>query len=438
MLPQRQRLYPDGALAANVLGLVGRDGAGLAGLESAYNTSLAGKNGTLVVEQDPQGRVIPAAAHREKDPVAGQGLQLTIDRNIQFAAEQALGAQVKASGAIKGVAIVMSPQTGDIYAMASTPGFNPNNPAKANPADLQNPAVEWAFEPGSVNKLITLSAAIDRGIVTPTTEVDLPASSPSSGIKGNGFLIHDAENHPAQRATVAGVLAKSSNLGTLLISRLLPSRAALEGELRSFGLGSLTGVGLPGESAGLLAKSSSWSQSQAANIPFGQSMSVTALQVAAAYATIADGGVHVTPRIIEGTLDGHGTLSRSPAGPARRVVSTQTATTMSQLLEQVTTTNGTAPLASIPGYRVAGKTGTAARVDPKTGKYAGYVASFVGFAPADKPSLVVLVSLDNPTSSIFGGSVAAPTFAKIMSFALARLRVPPTGTPPVVYPLSVG
>ncbi len=196
---------------------------------------------------------------------------------------------------------------------------------------------------------------------------------------------------------MAGVLAQSSNLGALLISRRLPSTAALESELRAFGLGSLTGVDLPGESQGLLAPSSKWSIDQAATIPYGQGMSVNALQVADAYATIANGGVRVTPKIIAGTINGKGKVEPTANGPTHRVVSPQTAKTMQQLLEQVTTTaSGTGAKASVAGYRVAGKTGTANRIDPNTGKYNGYVASFVGFAPADKPSLVVLVTLDNP------------------------------------------
>jgi cell division protein FtsI (penicillin-binding protein 3) len=438
MLPQRKRLYPAGNLAANVLGVVGRDGTGLAGLESAYNTSLAGKNGTLVVEEDPQGRVIPSGTHREKAPVPGQGLQLTIDRDIQYEAEQALGAEVKASGAIKGVAIVMNPHTGDIYAMASAPGFNPNDPTKITSADLQNPDVAWTFEPGSVNKLITVSAAIDRHIVTPTTAIPIPGS-PLPGISVPDYTIKDAESHPPESLTVAGVIAQSSNLGALLISRRLPSHASLEGELRAFGLGSLTGVALPGESQGLLAPSSTWSEDQAATIPYGQGMSVNALQVADAYATIANGGVRVTPKIISGTINGKGKVVPTAAGPQRRVVSAQTAKTMQQLLEQVTTTaSGTGEKASVAGYRVAGKTGTADRINPNGAGYSGFVASFVGFAPADKPSLVVLVTLDDPKTSIFGGVVAAPVFSQIMSFALTSLRVLPTGTTPVIYPQTAG
>jgi cell division protein FtsI (penicillin-binding protein 3) len=433
-LPQRKRLYPTGNLAANVLGVVGRDGTGLAGLESAYNTQLAGKNGTLVVEEDPQGRVIPSGTHREKAAVPGQGLQLTIDRDIQYQAEQALAAEVKASGAIKGVAIVMDPRTGAIYAMASAPGFNPNDPSKITPDNLQNPDVAWTFEPGSVNKLITVSAAIDRHIVTPLTSIPIPGS-PTPGISIPDYTIKDAESHPPENLTVAGVLAQSSNLGALLISRKLPSTSALESELRSFGLGSLTGVGLPGESKGLLAPSKEWSIDKAATIPYGQGMSVNALQVADAYATIANGGVRVSPKIIAGTINGKGKVEPTEAGATHRVVSPQTAKTMQQLLEQVTTTaSGTGAKASVPGYRVAGKTGTANRIDPKTGRYSGYVASFVGFAPADKPSLVVLVTLDNPQTSIYGGDTAAPVFSQIMSFALASLRVPPTGTTPVIYP----
>ncbi len=440
-LPQRKRLYPAGNLAANVLGIVGRDGTGLAGLESAYNTELAGKNGKLVVEEDPQGRVIPSGTHREKAAVPGQGLQLTIDRDIQYEAEQALAAEVQASGAIKGVAIVMDPHTGAIYAMASAPGFNPNDPSKITPDNLQNPDVAWTFEPGSVNKLITVSAAIDRHIVTPTTSITVPESSvyPKRGIAIPDYVISDAEDHPQENLTVAGILAQSSNMGALLISRKLPSTSALESELRAFGLGSLTGVGLPGESQGLLEPSSKWSIDRAATIPYGQGMSVNALQVADAYATIANGGVRVTPKIIAGTINGKGKVTPTADGPQRRVVSPQTAKTMQQLLEQVTTTaSGTGAKASVAGYRVAGKTGTANRIDPNTGKYFGYVASFVGFAPADNPKLVVLVTLDDPKTSIYGGDTAAPVFSQIMSFALTSLRVPPTGTKPVFYPQTAG
>ena len=433
-----KRLYPTGALAANVLGTVGRDNNGLAGLESAYNSSLAGQKGTLVVEEDPQGRTIPSGTHRGKDPVPGEGLKLTLNRDIQFDAEKVLADSVRSTGAIKGVAIVLNPKTGEIYAMAQSPTFDPNKPEAVTANDLINQDVAWSFEPGSVNKLITVSAAVDRGIVNPLTSVAIPATDGShTGIQVDDKVIHDAEAHPAENLTVAGVIAQSSNMGTLEISRQLPSRQSLEDELRAFGLGSLTGVGLPGESAGLLKKSKDWSNTMAATIPYGQSMTTTPLQIAMAYATIADGGVRVTPKIIKGTIKGDGKVEPTPAGPSERVVSAQTAKTMTDLLEQVTGGGGTATAAAIPGYRIAGKTGTALRIDPATGKYNGYVATFVGFAPADQPSLVVLVSLDKPQGDIFGGTTAAPAFQKIMSFALTSLRIPPTGTKPTPYKLTL-
>jgi cell division protein FtsI (penicillin-binding protein 3) len=433
-----KRLYPTASLAANVLGTVGRDGTGLAGLEYAYNQSLAGQKGTLVVEEDPQGRTIPSGVHRGKDPVAGEGLKLTLDRDIQYYAEKVLADSVRSTGAIKGAAIVLDPKTGDIYAMAQAPGFDPNKPDAVTSGDLINQDVAWTFEPGSVNKLITVSAAVNQGLVNPLSEVDIPATNGvNTGIQVDDKVIHDAEAHAAERSTVAGVIATSSNMGSLLISRRLPARQTLEDALRAFGLGSLTGVGLPGESAGLLAKASDWSNTMAATIPYGQSMSVTPLQVAMAYATIANGGVRVTPRIVDGMINSKGKVEKAAPRPTERVVSTQTAKTMTEMLEQVTTGIGTAPLAAIPGYRIAGKTGTASRIDPKTGKYNGYVSSFVGFAPADKASLVVLVSLDNPQGDIFGGTTAAPAFQKIMSFALTSLRIPPSGTQPTKLALSV-
>lgn len=432
-LPERKRLYPTGTLAANVVGFAGRDGSGLAGIESAFNPQLAGRDGRLVIEEDPQGRVIPSATHHEVDPRPGRGVQLTLDRDLQYVAQKALADGVKQAQADKGVAIVMDPRTGDVLAMASAPTFDPNNPGAAKANQLGNPATAWTYEPGSVNKVITIAAAVERGVVTPTTVINVPGS-PSPGIKAGAYTIVDAETHPEEPLTVAGVLAQSSNLGTLLISRMLGAPAQLESALRGFGLGATTGVGFPGESSGILAPSSQWDVSKAANIPFGQGMSVTALQMASVYATIADGGVRMPPRLVEGLVDSDG-LTPAQSPPPRRVVSTATASTVSQLLEAVTTTDGTAPLAAIPGYRVAGKTGTASRIGPD-GRYSGYVASFVGFAPADKPAYVVAVAVDNPRAGHYGGSVSAPIFHQVMSYALASGRVPPTGTPPAHFPLK--
>jgi cell division protein FtsI (penicillin-binding protein 3) len=251
----------------------------------------------------------------------------------------------------------------------------------------------------------------------------------------DGYNIADSHAHGTETLTAAGVLATSSNLGTIEVSRQLGPYAQLEGALRNFGLGSPTGLNWPGESQGILAPSSTWAATTAATVSFGQGMSVSAMQVASVYATIANGGVRVTPRLVKGLVDPDGDVHPTEPGPTRRVISQQAASTVTQMLEEVATKQGTAPQAAIPGYRVAGKTGTADRIDPKTGKYNGKVATFVGFAPADNPDIVVAVVLDNPTNGYFGGTVSAPVFADIMSFALAQRRVVPSGTTPPTFPI---
>lgn len=430
VLPERKRVYPDGDLAANLVGFTGRDGHGLTGIESQFDKSLAGKDGRLVLEEDPSGRPIPSGTHREKEPDPGQGVQLTIDRDLQWKAQSALVAQVQKTNADGGVAIAMDAHTGEVLAMASAPTFDLNDPAKANPALYGNKATQWTFEPGSVNKVITMATALDHGLITPMTPVTIP---PFMTI--DGFRIEDAEAHGTETLTAAGVLAQSSNLGTINISRRLGPPSELEKAFRNFGYGQTTGLGWPGESPGILAPSSTWPASQAANVSFGQGMSVSAMQIASVYATIANGGVRVTPRIIGGTVDPDGDVHPTAPGPTRRVISPQAATTVTQMLEEVTTKQGTAPQAAIPGYEVAGKTGTADRIDA-TGHYNGKVASFVGFAPADNPSVVVAVVLDNPKIGYFGGTVSAPVFADIASFALAERRVVPSGATPVTFPIK--
>jgi cell division protein FtsI (penicillin-binding protein 3) len=432
VLPERKRIYPNGDLAANLLGFTGRDGHGLTGIESMFDKTLAGRDGRLVLEEDPSGRPIPSGTHRESEPDPGQGVQLTIDRDLQWKTQTALSDQVKKANADGGVAIVMDPHSGDVLAMADAPSFDPNKPGDAKADEIGNAATQWTFEPGSVNKVITIGTALDRGLITPTTEVTVP---PDMHI--DGFRIADAEAHGTERMTAAGVLAKSSNLGTILISRQLGPPSELEKALRNFGLGAPTGVNWPGESQGLLAPSSSWPASQAANISFGQGMSVTAMQIASVYSTIANGGVRVQPRLIDSLVDGDGDAHPTPPGPTRQVISAQAASTLSQMMEEVATSKGTAPQAAIPGYRVAGKTGTADRIGAN-GRYDGKVASFVGFAPADNPNLVVAVVLNNPKNGYFGGTVSAPVFRDIASFALASRRVVPSGTPPPTFPVNAG
>ncbi|MDQ1674496.1 MAG: hypothetical protein QOC98_3058 [Frankiaceae bacterium] len=431
VLPERKRVYPSGDLAASLVGFTGRDGHGLTGVESQFDKTLGGKDGRLVLEEDPSGRPIPAGTRREKEPLPGQSVQLTIDRDLLWKTQSALLAQVEKAKADGGTAIAMDAHTGDVLAMANAPTFDLNDPGKATAEEIGNRATQWTFEPGSVNKVITLATALDRGLIDPLTPITIPSS-----MTIDGFNIADSHAHGTETLTAAGVLATSSNLGTIEISRKLGPYSELEGALRNFGLGSPTGLNWPGESQGILAPSSTWAATTAATVSFGQGMSVSAMQIASVYATIANGGVHVTPRLVNGLIDPDGDVHPTEPGPTRRVISQQAATTVTQMLEEVTTKEGTAPQAAIPGYRVAGKTGTADRIDPKTGKYNGKVATFVGFAPADNPDIVVAVVLDNPTNGYFGGTVSAPVFADIMSFALASRRVVPSGTPAPTFPIK--
>ena len=426
----KKRVYPGGQLAANVVGFVGSDGKGLAGLEYQYQDQLAGTNGTRTVEVGRGGTVIPDGVDTGRAPVPGRTIELTIDSDIQWKAQQAISAAVAKTAADSGTVIVMNPHSGDILAMAATPSFDPADPGAAPAKNLGNPAVSDVFEPGSTAKVVTMSAAIDTGVLGPESPIDVPPT-----LDRAGKTFHDAENHGEEHLTLAGVLAQSSNIGTILASEKV-GVTKLYDYLRAFGFGQRTGLGFPGESKGLLDDPSKWSGSQRYTIPFGQGISVTALQVASVYSTIANGGVRVTPKLVKGFVNPDGSVDPGPAGTQTRVVSESTAQQVERMLEAVTTDQGTAPAARIDGYRVAGKTGTAQRVDGSCGCYRGYTASFVGFAPADNPQLVVLVVLDNPIYGHYGGEVAAPVFKDVMSFALETEKIPPTGTTPPVVKLT--
>ena len=429
-VPTKERSYPGGELAANVIGFVGGDGAGLAGIEYEYQSQLAGKDGTSTVEVGSDGTVIPDGGHKGTAAVPGKNIELTIDSDIQWEAQRAISAAVATTGAASGTVIVMQPSSGEILAMATTPTFDPANAGAAPAKDRGNSAVSDVFEPGSTNKVITMAAAVDSGVLTPSSPIVVPPT-----LTRGGTVFHDAETHGEEHLTLAGVLAESSNIGTILASEKVGT-TRLDDYLRAFGLGQRTGVGFPGESKGLLADPSTWSASQRYTIPFGQGLSVTALQVASVYATIANGGVRVTPTLVKGVETDDGSFAPITPVTRTRVVQQSTATQVERMLEAVTTDQGTAPAARIPGYRVAGKTGTAQRVDPTCGCYRGYTASFVGFAPADDPKLVVLVVLDNPIRGHYGGTVAAPVFKDVMSFALETEKIPPTGTTPPVLQLT--
>ncbi|KAB2343098.1 peptidoglycan D,D-transpeptidase FtsI family protein [Actinomadura rudentiformis] len=424
-LPEYRRDYPNDSLAADVIGFVNRAGDGAAGLESAMNKQLAGRNGSQKIEISPDGQHIPMGEDQKRPSVPGRGLRLTLLRDLQAEAQRAIEAQVKATQARNGSVIVMDPRTGQILAMASSPGFDPNNYTKSPPSTWGNPIVQEAFEPGSTGKVITAAAAMEHGGVRPDTEFVVPYS-----IRRSDRVFHDSSRHPTERLTFAGVLAKSSNVGTIMASERI-TQDTLYRYLRAFGFGEPTRVGLPAETAGQLSPPSKWSGTDRYPIAFGQTVSVNALQMASVYATLANGGVRVEPQLIAGTLGEDKSFTAAPPPQQKRVISAETARQIRDMLEGVTTPEGTAPKARINGYRVAGKTGTAEIVNPNCGCYAGggYTASFAGFAPADDPQLVVQVVLQAPKrGSHYGGDVAAPVFKDVMSFALQTRKIPPTGS----------
>ncbi|WP_435133153.1 peptidoglycan D,D-transpeptidase FtsI family protein [Actinacidiphila sp. bgisy144] len=436
-VPHSKRVYPAGDLAAGVVGFVNSQGQGAGGLESMLDKELAGKNGKIRYAQS-DGRQVPTAGSQEQPAVPGTDVQLTLDRDIQWAAQSAITQQVQKSKADRGYVIVQDPQTGQVLAMADAPGFDPNDLSHADSAALGNAAVQDAYEPGSVSKLMSMSAIIDTGTATPTTRVTVPGTLPRAD-----RLFHDDVDHGTWYLTLNGVLAKSSNIGTIEATGQLGKTQAqanqvLYSYLRKFGIGQPTGTGFPGETPGILAKPQDWNASQQYTIPFGQGLSVNALQATSVYSTIANGGVRVEPSLIRGTTGPDGRFVPAAAPKKTRVVSQQTARTVSEMLESVVgSEQGTGINARIDGYRVAGKTGTANRVDPTTGRYKGYTSSFFGFAPADKPRVTVSCVIQNPTKgSYFGGDICGPVFKQVMQFALKSLGVAPSGAPAPKLPVT--
>lgn len=415
------RVYPGGSVAANVVGYVRGDGKGGSGLEYGFNQELAGTPGTEVYQASARGTAIPTADSSGTDPVPGLGVRLTIDRDVQYVAQAAIAAQVKAAKADSGTVVVMDPRTGQIYALATVPTFDPNKASEAAQSDIRNRAVSDVFEPGSTSKVMTLAAVIEEKKANPLTKIVVPPV-----LKTKYKTFHDDVPHGTLHLTLAGVLAKSSNIGTILAARRIGGDKLYD-YLKKFGIGESTGLHFPGESRGFVPDPDHWSATSFGTIAFGQGLSVTAVQAASVYATIANGGVRVSPTLVAGFTSPDGTYQPAAAPVQTRVVSESTAAQVRQMLESVVT-DGTAPKAAIPGYRIAGKTGTANRVDESCGCYRGYTSSFIGLAPADKPQLVVAVFLQNPRNGKFGGQLAAPVFKQVMSFGLEHFRVPPTGT----------
>ncbi|MET7613895.1 penicillin-binding protein 2, partial [Streptomyces seoulensis] len=435
--PSSQRVYPNKELAAGILGWVNSEGRGGGGIEQQLDKQLSGKDGKIRYAQSG-GREVPTVGSTETPAVPGSDVELTIDRDIQWAAQNAISEQVKKSKADRGYVVVQDTATGQILAMANSPGFDPNDLSKADSAAMGNPALQDAYEPGSTAKVMSMAAVLEENAATPLTHVVVP-----NRLHRGDRLFQDDVDHATWYLTLNGVLAKSSNIGTILAAGQLgkTQRAAndtLYSYLRQFGIGRYTGLGFPGETPGILAPSAKWSTSQQYTIPFGQGFSINAMQAASVYSTIANGGVRVAPTLVRGTKGADGRFAPAPKPAKTRVVSEKTAKTVAQMLESVVDDEqGTGVKARIPGYRVAGKTGTANRVDPATGRYHGYTSSFAGFAPADKPRITVYCAIQNATSgSYFGGQICGPVYKQVMEFALKTLQVPPTGAKAAALPVS--
>ncbi|MFE5300993.1 peptidoglycan D,D-transpeptidase FtsI family protein [Streptomyces sp. NPDC056632] len=435
--PSKKRVYPNRELAAGILGYVNAEGRGAGGVESMLDTELAGKDGKIRFAQSG-GRRVPTAGSQGTPAVPGSDIELTIDRDIQWAAQQAITEQVRKSKADRGYVVVQDTRTGEVLAMANAPGFDPNDLSQANATAMGNAALQDAYEPGSTAKVMSMAAVLEEGVAAPDTRVVVP-----NRLHRGDRLFKDDIDHRTWYLTLNGVLAKSSNIGTILATGQLgknqaESNRVLHDYLRRFGVGSLTGLGYPGETPGILARPQDWSTSQQYTIPFGQGLSLNAMQAASVYSTIANGGVRIEPTLVRGTRGPDGRFTAAPAPKESRVVSEKTARTLAQMLESVVDDEeGTGNKAAIPGYRVAGKTGTANRVDPELGRYKGYTASFAGFAPADQPRVTVYCAIQNPTKGLyFGGQICGPIYKKVMEFALKTLHVPPTGSGPARLPVS--
>ena len=425
------RSYPQGTAAASLVGFVLANGTAGGGVEQLEDKALTGKVGQERYEVGGAGEIIPAAGTEITPAVNGRDVTLTIDSDIQWYAQNALAQKMEETGALSGTVVVMNARTGELLTVASYPTYDPNNIGKAT-GPLTNKAFAEVFEPGSTAKLMVMASALQEGKVTPTTPVIIPPSLPRAD-----RVFTDAEAHGTEYRTVAGVLAQSSNMGTVLVSETMTPKV-LETYYRKFGLGSPSGIDFPGESAGVLARSEDWSGTQRVTVAFGQGLSVTAIQAASVFQTIANGGVRIPPRLIDGTTDENGTFVAAKPTSGVRVVDTAVAQEVSRMLEGVVSPDGTAPQAQIAGYRVAGKTGTADRYDPAVGAYSGKTASFIGFAPADDPQIVTAVILQRPIRGYFGGTVAAPVFHDVMAYALQELKVPPTDDqrPPLLLEVS--
>ncbi|MFD6455125.1 peptidoglycan D,D-transpeptidase FtsI family protein, partial [Nocardia sp. NPDC060220] len=428
---QDLREYPGGSLASNVVGAIGGDRHGQMGLESALDSVLSGTDGSRTYDQGSDGAVIPGSYRDLQPAVNGYGVELTLDADLQYYVQQQVQQAKQVSGASSASAVVLDAKTGQVLAMANDGTFNPAlGPNHWASGKMGNPSVSEPFEPGSVNKIITAAAAIEYGVTTPDEVLQVPGS-----IRMSGVTVNDAWQHDVAPYTTTGIFGKSSNVGTLMLAQRVGEDRFADMVTR-FGLGQRTGVGLPGESGGQVPARDQWSGGSFANLPIGQGLSMTTLQMTAMYQAIANDGLRIPPRIVKAKVAPDGTRTEELQPDGVRVVSPQTAHTLRELFQATVQKDpmgvqmGTGAPASIEGYQVAGKTGTAQKVDPACRCYStsSFYSTFAGMAPADNPRYVIGMMLDAPVRSSdgTGGGSAAPLFHSIASWALQRDRVPPS------------
>ena len=411
-----KRFYPNGSLAAHVLGYVGLDGQGLGGVEQSYNQKISGEPGQLFIEKDASGKAYESYEIAAK---SGQTVVLTIDQSIQYLAEQALQSAVQRTRAKSGTVIVLDPRNGDILALANAPTFDPNRVAEAKPETRSNWALQNIYEPGSTFKVVAFSAAIEKKLAKPEDHIDCQMGS----ITIAGRVIHD--HHPYGSLTLTEALAKSSNIAAIKLGLRVGDQTMYD-YIKRFGFGSKTGIELPGETVGIVRKVERWQPSSIGSIAMGQEVGVTPVQMVAAFGALANDGVRVAPHLVREVRSGDGTVVYRAEPEQRRVISAETAIALRGMLEGVTL-NGTAKKAQLDGYSAAGKTGTAQKIDPKTKTYSStkFVGSFVGFAPVSNPQVVIIVVIDEPAGAYHGGDVAAPIFREVAEQILPALGVEP-------------
>lgn len=442
---QDMRHYPNGAVGANVIGKIGMDGVGQFGFELSQDRMLEGVDGGRTVDISAQGQAIPGSTRNETVPTNGTSYELTLDMDMQYYVQQAVQQAKDKSGAKNAAAVVLDAHTGSVLAMAQDNTANPNRDMGEEVAagrDIGNSSVSNPFEPGSVAKIITASAVIEDGLSTPDEVHSVPGS-----IEMAGVTVNDAWQHGVEQLTTAGIFGKSSNVGTLMLAQKVGEERFAE-MLQLFGLGRDTGIELPGESPGLVPNLEAWTPGSFANLPIGQGMAMTLLQMTGIYQTIANDGVRIPPRIIAESIGPDGTVDAAKPPEGVRVISPEAARTVRHMFEGVVQRDssgmnqGTAPDGALEGYRLSGKTGTAQKVDPNTGAYSNsmYYITFAGIAPADDPRFVIGVVLDEPVRGVHGqgGQSAAPLFRDIAAWSLNHYNVPPSPPSDEVIPLRVG